>query len=421
MLGVRNWPQEGYFWEELQAPVDWRKGWLEIALLNKQQFFYFRDAETKQRTLLDLRDNKMSGGVYIGFTVRAESRDQTAIGSFSDVEFNEKQMYVNRALETNYGYTPNKPIQVTLTSYASMGDKAVITERIPEGWTIAEEHADVEIDGQSLIWKLVQDASKASRTYSITPPAGADKKVEIIGDVDGLIAAPPTPLWPIIDPKPGTMVYCEKNEGYPYWLYLPPDYQSNKSYPLLVYLHGSTCIASKSVIFNLLSDEQNRERLPELFQFVALFPQAPISTRLWDEGLIINTMNEVMAIANIDADRMYVTGVSMGGIGVFFVTRHSPEYFAAGVCVAGGDINTEPIKGVPLRAYHGLLDRIVNGPRVITFFQEYIKNGGDLEFFIDDDQGHTDGYSYMKDDLCNINYNNPDLYRWLLKHSKKLK
>jgi dipeptidyl aminopeptidase/acylaminoacyl peptidase len=63
----------------------------------------------------------------------------------------------------------------------------------------------------------------------------------------------------------------------------------------------------------------------------------------------------------IDPDRVYCTGLSMGGFGTYNLATEHPEFFAAVCCVSGtGDpAKAEKLRNVPLLILQGGADRVV--------------------------------------------------------------
>ncbi|MEO8266083.1 MAG: hypothetical protein ABI706_11320 [Ilumatobacteraceae bacterium] len=157
-----------------------------------------------------------------------------------------------------------------------------------------------------------------------------------------------------------------------YLAYLPAGYTSSKgrTWPTIVFLHGSGQ-AGSGVGASLDSVAVNG--LPLLYEngiepavaagFVVLVPQNPDTTnspprlRLW--------LDEVLARYAVDRDRLYLTGLSQGGFGVFdyLGAFGDTNEFAAMVPIAGGfnrAIRCAEWKHTPLWAFHGEADPRVN-------------------------------------------------------------
>jgi predicted peptidase len=98
---------------------------------------------------------------------------------------------------------------------------------------------------------------------------------------------------------------------------------------------------------------------------VIVAPQAPTN---WDAASLDALLDHVLASHDIDHDRVYVTGLSMGGAGTAVYAAAHPERLAAAlpICGAWGATvdATARLGALPVRAFHGYLDD--NVPRRVT-------------------------------------------------------
>lgn len=77
--------------------------------------------------------------------------------------------------------------------------------------------------------------------------------------------------------------------------------------------------------------------------------------------LVIRLIKDLIKTEAVDSKRMYVTGLSMGGMGTFDLICRYPNMFAAAAPICGG-VNVErlaKVKNMPVRIYHGAADNIV--------------------------------------------------------------
>lgn len=165
----------------------------------------------------------------------------------------------------------------------------------------------------------------------------------------------------------------------PYRLLYPKNYQADKQYPLLLFLHGAGERGNENEvplthISPLLLDKTNRENYP----CFALVPQCPEEAR-WVEvhwglkahqmpekpskplQMTVELLDSLQQVLPIDTDRLYVTGLSMGGFGTWDLISRYPGKFAAAVPVCGGgdEAQAAKIKHLPIWAFHGALDQVV--------------------------------------------------------------
>ncbi|MBK9096676.1 MAG: prolyl oligopeptidase family serine peptidase [bacterium] len=194
-----------------------------------------------------------------------------------------------------------------------------------------------------------------------------------------------------------------------YLLYLPDGYDdASKPWPLVLFLHGAGERGSDLEIIK-------RNGPPKLvddgreFPFVLVSPQCPERTT-WDNKLLIHFLDEIEAKYNIDKNREYLTGLSMGGHATWSLAIQNPGRFAAiiPVCARGYSQDVYVLKDLPVWAFHGERDDIVpitDGQKMV----DALKNaGGRVKFTIYPEANH---------DAWTETYNNPEIYDWLLNHS----
>ncbi|MFV8325022.1 prolyl oligopeptidase family serine peptidase [Flavobacterium sp. ZS1P14] len=194
-----------------------------------------------------------------------------------------------------------------------------------------------------------------------------------------------------------------------YALHIPADTKEKK--PLLIFLHGSgekgTDIEKVKVHgpFKYINTH-------ELDAYI-LAPQCP-ENEYWDEEVLHRLILKIQKENNIDANRIYLTGLSMGGWGAWNLAFAHPETFAALVPIAGfvdrvPMIEDCKIKNIPTRIFHGLLDDVVNVDYAITIYKKLKKCNANVELTIFDDAGH-DSWSRV--------YDNQEIYDWMFKQIK---
>lgn len=174
-------------------------------------------------------------------------------------------------------------------------------------------------------------------------------------------------------------------EGGAYQLYVPRDFDFQRSWPLVVYLHGGGAGGSDGLRPTEGGLASAIRINPEWFPTLVLFPQAPANT-LWEGDVADQVLLQIEAtIAEypVDPDRVYLTGASMGGQGVYYLAARYPIRFA-GLVVSCGSPITPPwrleelglppiertsevfdevaraLEGLPLRAFHGSEDAVVD-------------------------------------------------------------
>lgn len=139
-----------------------------------------------------------------------------------------------------------------------------------------------------------------------------------------------------------------EGKTYRYVVYVPPEHDRRRTWPVALFLHGSGERGSdglRQIEVGLgRSIRWNRERFP----LVVVFPQAPEGTRwLGDEArMAMRALDRSVAEFRGDPHRVYLTGLSLGGYGVWHLALEHPERFAALVPVCGGIVKPESAQNV---------------------------------------------------------------------------
>ena len=128
--------------------------------------------------------------------------------------------------------------------------------------------------------------------------------------------------------------------SFPYVLALPQDYDAlpDKRWPLVVMLHGA---GERGDDYDVLCRHGflRRAAAGEEFPFLLAAPQCP-ADKYW--GGYIESLNDFLDglfdRLRVDADRVYLTGLSMGGTGTWLWAMANPERFAAIAPVCGTGI-----------------------------------------------------------------------------------
>ena len=172
-------------------------------------------------------------------------------------------------------------------------------------------------------------------------------------------------------------------EKLPYRLMKPKDYDANKKYPLVIFMHGAGERGTDNLVqlvhgMNDFSKDENREKYP----CFVLAPQCAVGKR-WVEvewtsdsheqlekpsdamGLTLELLPKLQQEFSIDDKRLYVTGLSMGGYGAWEMIQRFPDKFAAAapVCGGGDEHFAAKLTHIPIWAFHGDKDTVVKPSR----------------------------------------------------------
>ena len=113
----------------------------------------------------------------------------------------------------------------------------------------------------------------------------------------------------------------------------------------------------------------------------------------------------------IDPDRLYITGLSMGGFGTWDAIQRYPELFAAAVPICGGgDVSkADRLTKIPLWVFHGAEDKLVNPKWSRDMVEAIKKAGGSPKYTEYPDVGHQSWVNAYRD---------PELFAWLFGQKK---
>jgi predicted peptidase len=146
------------------------------------------------------------------------------------------------------------------------------------------------------------------------------------------------------------------------------------------------------------------------FDFIIVSPQCPKDI-WWPEKneILINLLDDIEKKYRVDTDRVYLTGLSMGGFGTWSLAMAYPDRFAAiaPICGGGERYGAPRLKKVPVWAFHGAKDNTVPLIRSQEMVDAVKKAGGDAKLTI---------YPEAEHDSWTETYNNPELYEWFLSH-----
>jgi predicted peptidase len=194
-----------------------------------------------------------------------------------------------------------------------------------------------------------------------------------------------------------------------YVISLPRDYrETNQRWPLIVFLHGGS---GRGDDINLIKQYGPPRHVSEAadFRFVVLSPQIPEGEIWSDSDGVISLLDEVLAHYAIDPKRVYLTGMSMGGRGTWYLAYKYPNRFAAIAPIAAFQTIPEHwarnLRNVPVWAFHGDKDTIAPVSDDQLMIDAIKGQGGNPRLTILSGRGHDIGDVFNK-----------DLYDWFLEH-----
>lgn len=168
--------------------------------------------------------------------------------------------------------------------------------------------------------------------------------------------------WEATTPGGQTARPLPNPSGRGYYEYLPDGYGTGTRFPLIVFFHGAGERGNGSLAELPRVLKHGPPKLIEdgkEFPAIVISPQTPTN---WLSGITTPFVNYLLANYDVDPDRVYITGLSLGGQGTWEYARTHPSSVAAIVPICGpknGTADYSVLRGIPLWTFHTLGDRDV--------------------------------------------------------------
>jgi predicted peptidase len=156
-----------------------------------------------------------------------------------------------------------------------------------------------------------------------------------------------------------------------YVVYVPRDYSADRKWPVILFLHGAGERGTDGLKQSQVGIGTAVRLYPERYPAVVVMPQCAPNQR-WDGAMAefaMKALDQTVAELNGDPDRLYLTGLSMGGSGSWYLGTRYPEKFAAIVSICGrGEVSeiSSKLRNVPIWVFVGDKDR----PETVQFARE---------------------------------------------------
>lgn len=199
----------------------------------------------------------------------------------------------------------------------------------------------------------------------------------------------------------------------PYALYLPKVLASGRQYPLVISLHGAGGTHRNGIrqVFGVPAAAP----LPEVEYIVA----APLARgSMGYEGIaetdVFDTLAHVKAAYPVDANRVYLTGVSMGGSGTLSIALRRPDTWAAIAVVCGGapsgTVNLAAnALNIPVHLFHGDQDAVVPVEVGRRWHELFRQAGVQVAYREFPGEGHN---------IAPLAYRNGSIFEWFSRHQR---
>lgn len=223
---------------------------------------------------------------------------------------------------------------------------------------------------------------------------------------------------------------------YRYQVYVPAEWSTKQKWPVVLSLHGAGERGNDGLFSTENGIGRAIRRNAKAFPFVVVFPQCPDSAYWVDkpmQEMAMAALESTIKEFNGDRQRLYATGLSMGGYGTWEMAMRYPRYFAAIAPVCGAlrgssmlpDLHSkqvalngsdpygeaaQKIGKVPVWIFHGARDPVIPAEESRKMAQALKAAGGNVRYTEYPDATHNS---------WDRAYAEPEFARWLLAHRRE--
>lgn len=229
----------------------------------------------------------------------------------------------------------------------------------------------------------------------------------------------------------------EDGKVLPYRILYPENYDKTKKYPLILVLHGAGERGKDNVKqlvhgSKLFIADSNRKKFPA----IVIFPQCPeesfwaavkidrskqplkiefdyTSPPNWPLIAANELVKKIIAEEGVNKKQVYITGLSMGGMGTFESVYRYPELYAAALPICGGGDTLHYDKRIAKTkfwVFHGAADAVVN----VTLSQQMVQQLKELKVPVTYSE-----YPGVNHNSWDNAFAEPDYLRWMFSNKRK--
>jgi len=202
-----------------------------------------------------------------------------------------------------------------------------------------------------------------------------------------------------------------------YLLYLPKDYGKDaaQKWPLVLFLHGAGESGSDIEKVKVHGPPKLIAQGKE-FPAIVVSPQCPSADLRraggwWQPDVLDAMLDDLVARYSVDQDRVYLTGLSMGGYGTWAWATQRPERFAAIAPICGGGLPRymPRLRGLGIWVFHGAKDQVVKLNESEELVDALKAANIPVKFTVYPEAGH---------DSWTATYENPEFWDWLFQQRR---
>jgi predicted peptidase len=215
-----------------------------------------------------------------------------------------------------------------------------------------------------------------------------------------------------------------------YVVYVPLEWTADRAWPVILFLHGAGERGDDGLKQSEIGLGRAIRLHPDRVPAIVVFPQLHPEERWLDDGAVaaMQALDEAIREFHGDPERIYLTGISLGGYGVWHLALAHPERFAALVPICGGiapagsatSVRQSPLtahaadpyaftaralRNKPVWIFHGADDDVIAPSESRRMNEMLEREGADVRYTEYKGVGH---------DSWTRAYAEPELWRWLL-------
>lgn len=223
--------------------------------------------------------------------------------------------------------------------------------------------------------------------------------------------------------------------SYPYVVYIPREWTPARSWPVVLFLHGAGERGSDGRRQMQIGAAAAIHSAPERVPALVVLPQAPADER-WigpPADAAMKALEEVVREYRGDRERIYLTGLSLGGFGTWHLALAHPRVFAALVPVCGGIVpngsatsvrqspltmaaadphafTAERLRHIPIWMFHGSEDTVIHPSESRKMHEALRAAGAEVRYTEYEKVGH---------DAWNRAYDDAEMWTWLFQQRRR--